>query len=124
MEKKFSRSGFVRSQVVPALLMFAIPLLGHWFAQHAQRTFDARFLDSLSAALKDASDLTPEKRTAIQTFYRENPASTLCAREETRSMLPPEYANEACGTTRSSAGSSKLRSAAPRTRAARGQASG
>jgi len=98
MEKKFSRSGFVRSQVVPALLMFAIPLMGHWFAQHAQRTFDARFLDGVSAALKDASDLTAEKRTEIRTFYREHPASTLCAREETRSMLPPAYASEACGT--------------------------
>jgi Zn-dependent protease with chaperone function len=98
MPQKFTKLGFVRTQVLPALLLFAIPIAGLCFAKHVRNEWDAQFVTTLSEAVAHDPEVAADKRQAIEQFYRENPPSTLCAGgEEARSMLPPEYVAQACG---------------------------
>lgn len=97
-DQKFTKAGFIRAYVVPALLLFAIPLLGYGFAGYADRSWDRQYLDVIGRQLSGAADMTPERRTEIAAFYARNPPSTLCAGEGGgRDLLPPEFAEDACG---------------------------
>jgi Zn-dependent protease with chaperone function len=98
MQQKFTKLGFVRTQVLPALLLFAIPVAGLYFAKHVQNKWDGQFIAALTDAVEHDAELAPDKRQAIEQFYRDNPPSVLCAGgDETRGMLPPEYVAQACG---------------------------
>lgn len=98
MDQKFTRLGFVRSQVVPALLLFAIPAAGYAFAHHAQHSYDARFQAGLSEMLAADSEVTAERRSEIERFYLEHPPSELCNGDaEAQNMLGPSYVEGVCG---------------------------
>lgn len=95
MTRAFTRTGFIRSYVVPALLLFAIPVIGYPFAVHARNNWDATFLESVTKAVQKDPEVTPALAQEILAFYRQSPASVLCAQDRTR--LPPEFAEQACG---------------------------
>ena len=98
MEQKFTKLGFVRSNVVPALLLFLVPVAGLTFANHVQRKWDAQFVQSVSEALREDSKRPREEVEKIERFFRENPVSALCAGgDEARKMLPRAFADSACG---------------------------
>jgi Zn-dependent protease with chaperone function len=98
VQEKFTKSGFVRSNVVPALLLFVVPVAGFAFASHVQRSWDAGFLADVTQALEEAAEMPSEERESLQQFYRESSASALCAGgAEARSALPPSFAEQVCG---------------------------
>jgi Zn-dependent protease with chaperone function len=97
-DQKFTKAGFIRAYVVPALLLFAIPVLGYGFAGYADRSWDAQYLEAIEGQLARAADVPPERRAEILAFYREYPPSRLCAGEgRGRAALPPAFVADACG---------------------------
>jgi Zn-dependent protease with chaperone function len=95
MDKGFTRAGFIRAYVVPALLLFAIPALAYPFAIHARDGWDAKFLAAVTEAVQKDPEVAPAQAAEIGRFFREYPASLLCERD--RERLPPSFADEACG---------------------------
>lgn len=81
---QFAKWGFTRTFVLPALLIFAIPVLGLLFFWHAQQTFDRQARESLLKEIEDSSELDQEQRAALTSLYTKVPFSTL--------MLQPTFA--------------------------------
>jgi Zn-dependent protease with chaperone function len=67
----FSHVGFVKTFVLPALLVFLIPLLSLLFFWHAEETFDARAREGLGAQIQSAQDVAPKDRAeALANLHR------------------------------------------------------
>ncbi|MHA7628939.1 M48 family metallopeptidase [Corallococcus sp. M7] len=73
--------GFVRSLVLPALLLFPLPLFGLWFAGHASDSFDAQVLEVIEKQIGRDTTLSDADRQEALAFYREVPASAACQSE-------------------------------------------
>jgi Zn-dependent protease with chaperone function len=94
-------AGFIRAYVIPALLLFAIPAAGYGFVRYANDSWDSVFLAGAEKAITTDAELTPERRTELLTFYRQFPASRLCAGEGPgHEALSPEFVASACGDYR------------------------
>ncbi|NOK33237.1 M48 family metalloprotease, partial [Corallococcus exercitus] len=70
--------GFVRSLVLPALLLFALPLFGLWFAGHASDRFDAQVLEVIEKQIGRDTTLSEADRQESLAFFRAVPASAAC----------------------------------------------
>ena len=77
--EQFSKAGFLKSYVVPALFVLLVPGVGIWFAGHAVRSLDnetrATIIETINAVNK-----RPEKRAELIAYYQTYPASTICGR--------------------------------------------
>jgi Zn-dependent protease with chaperone function len=71
--------GFVRAYVIPALLLFAIPLIGYGFVRYANGAWDDQFLEAAESSLVRNQSISAEERAATLAFYRTMPPSRLCA---------------------------------------------
>lgn len=97
-EQKFTKVGFVRTYVMPALLLFAIPAAGYGFGRQANGDFDKRFVDAVAKSLDGNHDVTASRRAEILRFYRTNPPSRLCAAgARGRKFLPADRARRQKG---------------------------
>ena len=74
----FSSAGFLRAYVIPALLLFAIPLVGLGFVRYANRTWDHEFLSAGEQSIARNPGEAAERREVLQ-YLRQNPPSMLCA---------------------------------------------
>jgi len=74
----FTGAGFLRAYVIPALLLFAIPLVGIGFVRYANRTWDQEFLSAGEQSIARNPNESAE-RTKVLQYLRENPPSVLCA---------------------------------------------
>lgn len=75
---RFTKAGFLKSYVFPALFVLLVPGVGIWFAGHATRWLDRDVqANILSSIQKDATASTEDKET-FSAFYRATPASTIC----------------------------------------------
>lgn len=72
------RRGFIRSYVLPALFLFAIPLLGYWFFGHASRSYDEKYRAAVLAEIEEDRTLPIEQRSEARDFYQRTPASLIC----------------------------------------------
>jgi Zn-dependent protease with chaperone function len=71
--------GFVRSYVIPALLLFAIPLVGYAFVRYANASWDERFLTAVESSVAGDASADASTRAETLAFFRSTPASRLCA---------------------------------------------
>src|SRR5262249_9242072 len=69
--------GFVKTFVLPALLIFAIPVASCLFFWHAQSRFDAEARASVLQQISGDATLTPEQREEATAFFTEHPFSEL-----------------------------------------------
>ncbi|WP_223643585.1 M48 family metallopeptidase [Corallococcus sp. EGB] len=74
--------GFVPSYVLPALLLFALPLFGLWFSGHASDRIDAQVLEVVEKQIGLDTQLSAEDRQEALAFYRAVPASAACLSED------------------------------------------
>jgi len=70
--------GFLRSYVLPALWLFALPLFGLWFTGHATSSVDGDVLASIEKQVGQDAELTEEQRAETLAFFRAVPASAAC----------------------------------------------
>ncbi|RKI73354.1 peptidase M48 [Corallococcus sp. AB049A] len=70
--------GIVQSYVLPALLLFALPVFGLWFSGYASGHFDAEVLEVIEKQIARDPEMTAEDRQEAMDFYRAVPASVAC----------------------------------------------
>ncbi|RUO94986.1 peptidase M48 [Corallococcus sp. AB018] len=88
--------GFVRSLVLPALLLFALPLFGLWFSGHASDRFDAQVFEVIEKQIGRDTELSAEDRQEALAFYREVPASAACTSDSEELARYRNSLGEAC----------------------------
>ena len=66
------------SVVVPATLVFALPLFTLWFADHTVSKWDAAALEAFEASISEATDVPEEQRAEQLAFVRAHPVSAVC----------------------------------------------
>lgn len=88
----FSKVGFVRTFIVPALWMFLVPVLGLMFFIHAQSDYDEQAREGLLQQIASDQTLNPEERAQSEEVIRNVPFS--------RMMRDPEFAAGVDSTVR------------------------
>lgn len=79
MSQSPDNAAVLRAYLLPALLLFALPAVGIWFAGHAERSFDEELLSSISGQLAADKEMTPEEKAEASAFYSAIPPSLACA---------------------------------------------
>jgi Zn-dependent protease with chaperone function len=88
----FSKIGFVKTVVVPAVLIFLVPVISLSFFRHAEHRFDAEARESVVAGLRADARLSPDQREKAIAFFSAHPFSEL--------MADDKFAATLDGTTR------------------------
>jgi Zn-dependent protease with chaperone function len=81
---------FLTTFVLPALLIFLVPVLSYFFFHHAQSRFDARIRDSILEQIRNDRKLTEAQRAEAIAFFKETPFSQLLGEEEIAKALPDD----------------------------------
>jgi Zn-dependent protease with chaperone function len=80
--QKFSRIGFAKTFLLPALLIFLVPVLSLFFFWHAQSRFNSQARESVLEQIRADESLSPEDRENAIAFFSEHPFSELVKDEE------------------------------------------
>ena len=100
-EDEFTSAGFLRAYVVPALLLFAIPALGFFFARYANASWDGEFLKVAEQSISRDQSIDAQERAATLAFHETTPPSRLCADGAARHPeMKPEFFANVCGDYR------------------------
>jgi Zn-dependent protease with chaperone function len=87
--RNFTSLGFAKTFLLPALLIFLVPVVSLAFFLHAQSWFNSQArTETLSQIGSDAS-LTPEEREEATKFFTEHPFSELVKNKEFAAQLEP-----------------------------------
>jgi len=78
----FSKISFVKTFVLPALLIFLVPALSLMFFYHAQQQFDNQARTTLLEQIRSDTQLTPADRDAAIAYFSVTPFSTLVTHEK------------------------------------------
>src|SRR6185437_1704231 len=81
---------FFRTLVLPALLVFFVPVISFFFFRHAQARFDAQIRDSLLAQIRSDPRIAPDQRERAIAFFTEVPFSQLLSDERVAALLPDD----------------------------------
>lgn len=81
---------FLTSFVLPALLVFLVPVLSYFFFHHAQDRFDDQIRTAIIEQIRADRTLTEEKRAQLIAFFTETPFSQLLDNEQLAQALPTE----------------------------------
>jgi Zn-dependent protease with chaperone function len=93
--------GFVRAYVIPALLLFAIPLVGYGFVRYANASWDERFLAGAERSMDRDPAMNAAGKARVLAFYRSTPPSRLCAEgPAAHPEMEAEFFDEVCGDYR------------------------
>jgi Zn-dependent protease with chaperone function len=91
-------AGFIRAYVLPALLLFAIPLAGHFFVRYANASWDAEFLEGAERSISRDRSVNAADKAELLAFYRSTPPSRLCADGPARHPeMPAKFFGQVCG---------------------------
>lgn len=80
--ESFSGFGFVKSLLLPALLIFLVPVIGLLFFRHAEGTFNDRARRTIINEIRADNSLSAEQRQEAIEFYTQVPFSKLIQNEE------------------------------------------
>ena len=81
---------FLTTFVLPALLIFLVPVLSYFFFWHAQSRFDARLRESILTQIRADRNLSQEQRAQAIEFFTEMPVSRLLEIEQFAASLPSD----------------------------------
>ena len=76
--EQFSKAGFLKSYVFPALFVLLIPGIGIWFAGYATRSLDGDVQENALTSIRQDTSVSPEDKETFSAFYQETPASAIC----------------------------------------------
>jgi len=85
--RDFSKFGFVKTYVLPGVLVFLIPIASLLFFLHAQGKFDAEARDDILKQIGADARLSPEEKAASGAFFAKHPMSELLASEDFASRM-------------------------------------
>src|SRR5438477_655730 len=75
----FSKVGFLKSYLLPALITFLIPAFGLWFFRHVESYYDREILNSMISQIQADQKLTDAQRERTIKFYQSYPVSKILA---------------------------------------------
>lgn len=75
--KEFRNFNFFKNTVLPAFLLFVIPVFSLWFYNHATNRFDSRSFEGMRAAIAAANDLTAVQKAETIQHFTEWPVSRI-----------------------------------------------
>jgi Zn-dependent protease with chaperone function len=78
----WSRMGFVKTFVLPAFLIFLVPVVALCFFLHAERSFDADAQESILKQIREDPSLSAEKRAKAVEFFTSVRFSKLVANSQ------------------------------------------
>lgn len=78
-KSEFSKIGFLKSYLLPILIMFLIPGFGLWFFHHVEQHHDEDIRESLIQQIKLDQTMTAEERARATKFYERVPVSKILA---------------------------------------------
>src|SRR5262245_3806359 len=76
---KFTKVGFMKACLLPALVIFFIPGFGFWFFDHVESYFDGKIRESLLSQIQQDKTLTPVERNKATQFYSSVSVSKILA---------------------------------------------
>lgn len=82
-----SKFGFTRTFVLPALLVFLVPVLSLVFFLHAQSQYNNRAREAFLASVRADKSLSEKERAEAIEFFTHVPASRLARHEQAAEML-------------------------------------
>ena len=85
--RDFSKSGFAKTFVLPALLIFLVPAISFFFFLHAERSFDADMRASVLRSVREDKSLSAGEREQTIAFFTEHPFSELIANDQFAATL-------------------------------------
>lgn len=88
--RDFSKLGFVKTFVLPGVLVFLIPIITLFFFLHAQSRFDADAREEILAQIRADAGLSPEEREKAVAFINEHPFSELVRNEAFGAQVDPK----------------------------------
>lgn len=74
-----SKTGFLKSYILPALIIFLMPAFGLWFFSHVENYYDGEFRDSLVSQVRTDAAMSEEDRKNTIEFYERVPISKILA---------------------------------------------
>jgi Zn-dependent protease with chaperone function len=100
MRSALTVPGFLRIYALPALWVFALPLVGLWFAGHATDRYDGEVLSAIEGQLSQDAELDAEARRQSLEFFRAVPASMACSSTDEELAGFRRSLGEACSDLR------------------------
>jgi Zn-dependent protease with chaperone function len=88
--QKSPRFGFLTAFVLPALLVFLVPVLSYFFFLHAESRFDSQIRDAILKDIRADRKLTEEQRAKSIAFFTEVPFSQLLGNPQIAAVLPSD----------------------------------
>ncbi len=82
--------GFSKTFVLPAFLIFLVPILSFFFFIHAQSLSDSRFQDSVLKQIQADPNLSAEQKSQAREFFRRVPLSQMLRDSEAASSFDME----------------------------------
>jgi Zn-dependent protease with chaperone function len=79
---KFTRLGFAKTFLLPALLVFLVPVLSLLFFRHAQNRFNADARDAVLAQIRGDQQMSSEEKEKATAIFDQHPFSELLLKEE------------------------------------------
>jgi len=81
-QPRVAKFSFTKTFLLPALLVFLVPIVSLAFFSHAQATFDARMRDSILSQIRSDSKMSEIERRQAIAFFEATPISSLMDNEE------------------------------------------
>ena len=75
----FSKVGFVKSALLPVLIMFLVPGFGLWFFNHVEAYYDGEIREQILSQIKLDRELSDQEREKATAFYQRVPISKILA---------------------------------------------
>jgi Zn-dependent protease with chaperone function len=82
-----SKLGFAKTFILPALLIFLIPVVAFLFFRHAQGQYNDQFREAVLKEIRADKSVSEAKRSEAIAFFNAVPASELAKHDETAGML-------------------------------------
>src|SRR5262245_4311790 len=76
---EFTKAGFLKAYLLPALITFLIPGFGLWFFNHVEGHYDSEIREELLSQIRSDRDMSEEQRQKALKFYEKISVSRVLA---------------------------------------------
>ncbi|MEM9409721.1 MAG: M48 family metallopeptidase, partial [Planctomycetota bacterium] len=90
LNQDFTKLGFAKTYLVPALLIFLVPTISLVFFLHAQSKYDADVRSEFISMIKNDQQMTDDEKAESRKIYEEVPFSTMILNEEFAANFPSD----------------------------------
>ncbi len=86
MDTQESAPRFFNKHILPALLVFVIPLFSVWFFDYAERKTDREVMESIERTINKDTTLTPPEKQVALEMFRAHPVSEIMASDSPKTV--------------------------------------